>query len=157
MVGPCFPSVLYIVVCIYQSQSPPSLPFHVSLLVNISLVLKSFFFFRATVVAYGSSWARGRMNQSCSCRPTPQTQQHRIPSHICNLHHNSWHCQILNPLSKARDPTYISLDTSRVCYHWLTMGTPGFEIFESASVFKAYCINFIILHILVISYPPFFL
>ena len=25
------------------------------------------------------------------------------PSHVCNLHHSSWQCQILNPLSKARD------------------------------------------------------
>ena len=25
------------------------------------------------------------------------------PSHICDLYHNSWQCQILNPLSKARD------------------------------------------------------
>ena len=24
-------------------------------------------------------------------------------SHICDLHHSSWQCQILNPLSKARD------------------------------------------------------
>ena len=25
------------------------------------------------------------------------------PSHGCNLHHSSQHCQILNPLSEARD------------------------------------------------------
>ena len=25
------------------------------------------------------------------------------PSRICNLHHSSLHCQILNPLNKARD------------------------------------------------------
>ena len=24
------------------------------------------------------------------------------PSHICNLYHSSWLCQILNPLSEAR-------------------------------------------------------
>ena len=28
------------------------------------------------------------------------------PSHICNLHHSSRQCQILNPLSKARDQTH---------------------------------------------------
>ena len=27
------------------------------------------------------------------------------PSHICDLHHNSWWCQSLNPLSEARDQT----------------------------------------------------
>ena len=25
------------------------------------------------------------------------------PSHICHLHHSLWQCQILNPLSEARD------------------------------------------------------
>ena len=24
-------------------------------------------------------------------------------SHVCNLHHSSWQCRILNPLSEARD------------------------------------------------------
>ena len=24
-------------------------------------------------------------------------------SHICDLHHSSWQCQILNPLSRVRD------------------------------------------------------
>ena len=28
------------------------------------------------------------------------------PSLICNLHHSSWQCRILNPLSEGRDRTY---------------------------------------------------
>ena len=36
------------------------------------------------------------------------------PSCICNLYHNLWQCQILNPLSKARDQTCILMDTSQV-------------------------------------------
>ena len=32
----------------------------------------------------------------------------------CDLHHSSWQCQILNPLSKARDRTLILTDTSLV-------------------------------------------
>jgi len=36
------------------------------------------------------------------------------PSRICDLHHSSWQCQILNPLSEARDQTSILMDTSRV-------------------------------------------
>ena len=36
------------------------------------------------------------------------------PSLICNLHHSSWHCQILNLLSEARDGTHILMDTSQV-------------------------------------------
>ena len=43
-------------------------------------------------------------------------------SHICHLHHRSWHCQILNPLSEARDWTCILTSTSWVHYHWATMG-----------------------------------
>ena len=35
------------------------------------------------------------------------------PSHICNLHHSSWQCWILNLLSKARDQTQILMDTSQ--------------------------------------------
>ena len=33
---------------------------------------------------------------------------------IRDLHHSSWHYQILNPLNKARDQTYILLDTRQV-------------------------------------------
>ena len=32
---------------------------------------------------------------------------------------------ILNPLSKATGWTQSLMDTSRVCYHWATMGTPS--------------------------------
>ena len=31
-------------------------------------------------------------------------------SHVCNLHHSSQQCQILNPLSEARDQTHILMD-----------------------------------------------
>ena len=42
---------------------------------------------------------------------TPATQD---PSRICDLHHSSRQCQILNPLSKARDRTSILMDTCQV-------------------------------------------
>ena len=32
----------------------------------------------------------------------------------CDLHHSSWQCRILDPLSKARDRTCILIDTSWV-------------------------------------------
>ena len=36
-------------------------------------------------------------------------------SHVCDLHHNSLHRWILNPLSGARDQTHVLMDTSQVC------------------------------------------
>jgi len=34
------------------------------------------------------------------------------PSHICELHHSSWQHWSLNPLSEARDPSHVLMDTS---------------------------------------------
>ena len=36
------------------------------------------------------------------------------PSCICNLHHSSWQCLILNPLNESGDQTHILMDTSWV-------------------------------------------
>ena len=36
----------------------------------------------------------------------------RDPSCVCDLHHSSCQCQILNPLSKARYRTHVLVDTS---------------------------------------------
>ena len=38
-------------------------------------------------------------------------------SYICDLYHSSWQCQVLNPLSEARDGTRILIDTSRIHFH----------------------------------------
>ena len=46
------------------------------------------------------------------------------PSCICDLYHCSWQCQILYSLSKARDQTYVLMDTSQVHYHCAITGTP---------------------------------
>ena len=35
------------------------------------------------------------------------------PSHVCDLHHSSQQCQIVYPLSKARDQTGILMDPSQ--------------------------------------------
>ena len=45
---------------------------------------------------------------------------------ICNLHHSLRQRWILNPVSEARDWTYILVDTSWVCYYWPTVRTPLF-------------------------------
>ena len=71
---------------------------------TLNLLIKTFFFFwslknnfMAAPAAYGSSQARVWIG-AAAARPTPQPRQH----------------QILNPLSKVRDRTYILLDTSQV-------------------------------------------
>ena len=50
---------------------------------------------------------------------------------ICNLHHSSGQCRILNPLSKARNWTCVLMDTSQVHYHWATAATPEWPKFNS--------------------------
>ena len=46
------------------------------------------------------------------------------PSHICDLHHSSQQYQIPNPLSKARDRTWILMNTNQICFLCTTTGTP---------------------------------
>ena len=46
-------------------------------------------------------------------------------SHICDLHHSSRQCWSLNPLREAMDWTRILMDTSRICFHWVTTGSPN--------------------------------
>ena len=55
------------------------------------------------------------------------------PSLICNLYHSSQQRWILNPLSKARDWTYILMDTSQVHYHWAMRETPQIFILEQSA------------------------
>ena len=45
-------------------------------------------------------------------------------SHIYDLHHSSQQCQILNPLSEARDQTTSSWILVRFLTFWATMGIP---------------------------------
>ena len=52
-------------------------------------------------------------------------------SHICNPHHSSRQCCILNPLSEARDWTRVLMDTSRFINHWAITGSPASENFKN--------------------------
>ena len=38
-------------------------------------------------------------------------------NHVCDLYHSPQQWQVLNLLSRARDPNYILMDASQVCYH----------------------------------------
>ena len=87
--------------------------------------------FRAVSTAYGSSQARGWIGAAAAglCQshsntgsepllwPTPQLKQH-------------W---ILSPLNKARDRTHVLMDTSWVCNHWATTGTPAVILLQTTS------------------------
>ena len=46
------------------------------------------------------------------------------PSRICDLHHSSQQCQILNPLGKARDRTGSLMVPSRIRFCCAVTGTP---------------------------------
>ena len=46
------------------------------------------------------------------------------PSRVCDLHHGSQQCWILDPLSEARDHTGNLMVTGRIRFHCATMGTP---------------------------------
>ena len=47
------------------------------------------------------------------------------PSCVCDLHHSSRQCHILNPLSEARDQTHNFMVPSRISFPCTTMGTPA--------------------------------
>ena len=50
----------------------------------------------------------------------------------CHLHHSSWQCGILSPLSEARDQTCILMDTGWVC-NPLNHGGNSFLLLSSPS------------------------
>ena len=69
-----------------------------------------FFYFTALPAAYGSSWARGEIRLQLPAYTTATTTPDL--SHVYNLQHSSWQRQILNPLSRVRDPTCVLMDAS---------------------------------------------
>ena len=91
-----------------------------------------FFFclFRVTPAAYGSSQARGWIRATAASLPAVIATSDL--SCICNPHHSSRQCQILNPVNKARDLTQVLMHASRICYNWAMMRTPLFFIFGHA-------------------------
>ena len=59
------------------------------------------------------------------------------PSHVCNLHHSSRQCQILNPLSKpGRDRIRNLMVPSRIHFHCATTGNSNkFENLNNMDIF----------------------
>ena len=52
----------------------------------------------------------------------------RDPSYVCDVHHGWQQRWILNPLSQARDQTYVLIDMSQVRFCWATVGTPEWTL-----------------------------
>ena len=67
-----------------------------------------FLFFRAVLMAHGGPQAKavGLHQSRSNIRFEP----------CCDLHHSSQQHRILNPLSEARDQTYVLTDASQICF-----------------------------------------
>ena len=89
-----------------------------------SFLFVCFCLFRAKPSAYGSSQARGWVGATATAVGLHHSTATWHPSRICDLQHSSWQCQILNPLSEARDWTCILVDASQIRFRWAMMGTP---------------------------------
>ena len=77
-------------------------------------LLVFFFFFLFTAIRQHMDIPRPGAESKLQRRPTATATGTPDPSCICDLRCSLQQCQILNPLSKARDQTCILMDTSRV-------------------------------------------
>ena len=84
--------------------------------------LDNFFPFWGHIVAYGSSQARSWMGDAAAFLHDSHSNSGSNP--IFDLYHSSWQRWILNSMSEARDWTCVLMDTSWICFHWATTGTP---------------------------------
>ena len=89
-----------------------------------------FSFFRAATALYIEI---PRLGVTSEVQLPAYTTSTSTPDLSCtwDLRCSSWQCRILNPLSEARDRTHILMDTSRVCYHWATVGTTWSRYFHT--------------------------
>ena len=69
---------------------------------------------RAAPTAYGSSQARGRIDQSCSVRPMPRPGRIRAVSETYTTAQAN--AGSFNPLSEVRDGSRVFMDASRFPY-----------------------------------------
>ena len=85
------------------------------------------FFFRATPTAHGGYQARGLTELQLPAYTTATAMPDL--SHICDLHHSLWQCQILNLLSEPRDWTCNLMVPSQIHFCWAMMGTLWISFF----------------------------
>ena len=65
--------------------------------------------------ACGRPQARGQIGAVAAGLPHSHSNAPSEP--VWDLHHNSQQCQILNPLSGARDRTCVLMDASQIRFH----------------------------------------
>ena len=87
------------------------------------------FFWGGITVVYGVSRLGAELELQLQAYTTATAT--RDPSLICNLHHSSRQCWILNPPSGARGPASILMDISQVHYHWARTRTPELLLLTS--------------------------
>ena len=81
-----------------------------------------FFFFRAAPAPYGGSRLGVKLELQLPAYIAATAAQD--PTRVCDLHHSSRQCQILNPLSEAGDGTRNLMVPSPIHFHCATMRTP---------------------------------
>ena len=89
------------------------------------LLFKNTFFFFQGCIQQHMEVHRLRSEWSYSCRPTPTTIAMPDLSHICDLHHSSWQCQILNPLRPGTEPV-----SSRILVRFIST-EPHWELLKN--------------------------
>ena len=97
---------------------------------------KVFFFFFSFYSRTCSIWkfpGQG-LNRSCSCWPTPQPEECRIPA-TSAPYTTAPATQIFKLLSVAKNQTQVLMDTSQVCYCRATRGIPICKYIKSETMF----------------------
>ena len=97
-----------------------------------------FAFSRAAPVACGGSQARGQIGAVAPAYARATAT--RDLSHICNLHHSSQQCWILNPLIEARDRTHNLMVPSRIHLHCTMMGTLQLSCLYTTVILVVVCV-----------------
>ena len=103
----------------------------VLIFVIASFILFYFLLFRAALMAYGGSQARDP--NGAVAAGLHHSHRNAGSQLVCDLHHNSQQCWILNPPREARDPTRNLMVPSQTRFHCATTGTPASFISSTIS------------------------